>query len=307
MAVDVHLRDLRYFVAVAQHLHFSRAAEALHVSQPALSKQIRALETQLRTTLFERDRRGVQLTAAGAALLPEAQRVIEAWARAVGALDAAASTSVATLVVGMSTSLGRGLLPAVRARFAEVAPAAHLHLRQVPWADATGGLHGDGPARTDAAFVWLPLPEASATACLDVSIEPRLAALPTGHRLAERHTLDITDLLDEPFLALPRSSGPLRDHWLASDARGGRPSRIGAEIATIDEAVEALAAGLGICLIAAGNAPMVTRDGITTRPVTGVGPSHLVLAWRDDDRRPLLDTFRRAVEQALADQAAPPM
>lgn len=109
-----------------------------------------------------------------------------------------------------------------------------------------------------------------------------------------------------PFLALPLRSGPLRDHWLAADVRGGRPPVIGAEIATIDETVEAVTAGLGVCLIAAGNAPMLTRDGITTRRVTGVGPSHLVLAWRRDDQRPLLHAFRHAVQQALQAGAADP-
>lgn len=164
MAVDVHLRDLRYFVAVAEHLHFSRAAEALHVSQPALSKQIQVLESQLRTRLLDRDRRGVRLTPAGAALLLEARHVLDAWARAGAELDAAGNRSAATLVVGMSTGLGRGLLPAVRARLTAAVPTAHLHVRQVPWDDASGGLDADSPARTDAAFVWLPGPDPDATA-----------------------------------------------------------------------------------------------------------------------------------------------
>jgi DNA-binding transcriptional LysR family regulator len=77
--MDVHLRDLRYFVVVAEHLHFTRAAEALFISQPALSKQVRVLETHLRTPLFERDRREVRLTPAGAALLPRARALLEGW------------------------------------------------------------------------------------------------------------------------------------------------------------------------------------------------------------------------------------
>src|ERR1700754_3012422 len=110
---DVHLRDLRYFVAVAEELHFTRAAEALYVSQPALSRQIRALENELRAPLFERDRRSVRLTDAGAALLPGARAVLEAWAAAESALAAALDRQAAALVVGMSTGVGRSLLPAV--------------------------------------------------------------------------------------------------------------------------------------------------------------------------------------------------
>src|SRR3954447_11776614 len=103
--MDVHLRDLRYFVAIAEHLHFTRAAEALHVSQPTLSKQVRALEGQLRVPLFERDRRAVRLTPAGAALLPHARAVLEAWSRAEQELAEAAAAHRATLVVGISTGL----------------------------------------------------------------------------------------------------------------------------------------------------------------------------------------------------------
>src|SRR5438876_202110 len=82
--MDVHLRDLRYFVAVAQQLHFTRAAETLYVSQPALSKQIRALERQLRVTLFERDHGKVRLTRAGTELLPHAERMVASWESAMG-------------------------------------------------------------------------------------------------------------------------------------------------------------------------------------------------------------------------------
>jgi DNA-binding transcriptional LysR family regulator len=88
-----------------------------------------------------------------------------------------------------------------------------------------------------------------------VASEPRVLALPPGHRLAGQDRIAFGDLLDEPFLALPASSAALRDHWLATDARDGRPAVIGAEVATSEETVEALLAGLGVCLVAAGNVP----------------------------------------------------
>jgi DNA-binding transcriptional LysR family regulator len=295
--MDVHLRELRYFVAVAEHLHFTRAAEALYVSQPALSKQIRALENQLRTPLFHRDRRSVRLTPTGEALLPGARAALAAWSDAEAAAAAATRRAAASLVVGMSTAPGRGLLPAVRARFAALAPAAQLTLRQVGWQDPTGGLTGPDPV--DAAFVWLPLPDPEPFAWLPVATEERLVALPADHPLTAQETVGFDALLDEPFLALPRDSGALRDFWLAVDARHGRPAVIGAEIASTEETVEALGAGLGICLVAAGNAPLLAREGITTRPVTGVAPSELVLAWRAGDDRPLLRHLRTSVRGAL--------
>lgn len=286
--MDVHGRDLRYFVTVARELHFTRAAELLFVSQPALSKQIRMLERQLGTPLFERDRREVRLTAAGTALLPHAEKVLAEWDLAWQAVE----RSRATLVIGMSTSPGRGgLLPAIRSRFTSAQPAAALTLRQVGWQDSTAGL-ADGS--TDVAFVWLPVPEAERFSWVVVADEPRHVALPSTHPLADKEIVEFVDLLDEPFLALPSSAGPLRDYWLALDARDGRPPVIGAEITSPDETYEALVDGRGVCLLAVGNAPLLTRGDVVTRPVSGLSSCQLALAWRRDDRRSLVNSYVQA-------------
>ncbi|MGW0987262.1 LysR family transcriptional regulator [Streptomyces sp. NPDC002486] len=293
MTLDVHLRDLRYFVAVAEELHFTRAAERLYVSQPALSKQVRALERQLGAELFRRDRHGVELTDAGTALLPHARRLLDTWQEGAAAVDAVRAARRSTLVVGMSTSPVRGgLLPAIRSRFTAAHPEAAVRLRQVNWEDPTAGL-ADGTA--DVAFVWLPLAGRERYDWTVVAEEPLMVALPDTHPLAGRTAIDFADLLDEPFLALPESAGPLRDHWLALDARGGRPPRIGAEIAGTEETYEALAAGLGVCLVAEGNVPLLTLGGVTARPVNGLAPSRYVLAWRRaDERRPLVRAYAQA-------------
>ncbi|MEV5907670.1 LysR family transcriptional regulator [Streptomyces chartreusis] len=293
MAMDVHVRDLRYFVAVAEELHFTRAAERLYVSQPALSKQVRALERHLGVELFRRDPQGVTVTEAGAALLPHARRVLDAWSDGTAALEAARAAARSTLVVGMSTSPGRGgLLPAIRSRFTAAHPDTVLRLRQVSWEDPTAGL-ADGDA--DIAFVWLPLPDAERYGWTVVAEEPRLVALPQSHPLAPRPEIDFADLLDEPFLALPAGAGPLRDYWLALEERAGRPPHIGAEIAGTEETYEALVAGLGVCLVATGNAPLITLGGVVTRPVRGLAPSRFALAWRREDaRRPLVRAYAEA-------------
>ncbi|MFF3316631.1 LysR family transcriptional regulator [Streptomyces sp. NPDC003035] len=292
MTMDVHGRDLRYFVAVAEELHFTRAAEKLYVSQPALSKQIRALERQLGAPLFDRDRRGVRLTPVGTALLPHARAVLAAWEEAGGAVRRARAAEQATLVVGMSTSPGRGgLLPAIRSRFTEAHPEIRLKLRQVGWEDPTAGL-ADGTS--DVAFVWLPLADAERYRWVVVATEPRLVALPETHPLAGRESIDFAELLEEPFLALPATSPALRDFWLAVDSRAGRPPVVGGEIASTDETYEALVDGLGICLVAAGNAPLLTRGGVVVLPVDGVSPSRFALAWRADDTRPFVRDYARA-------------
>ncbi|WP_336114843.1 LysR family transcriptional regulator [Streptomyces sp. PTD9-10] len=298
MTMDVHARDLRYFVAVAEELHFTRAAEQLYVSQPALSKQIRALERQLGAELLQRDQHGVALTAVGEALLPHARLVLAAWEEGAAAVEAAKAAQRSTLVVGMSTSPGRGgLLPAIRSRFTAAHPGAGTRLRQVSWEDPTAGL-ADGSA--DVAFVWLPLPDPERYAWTVLAEEPRLVALPDTHPLAARAEIDFADLLDEPFLALPRTAGPLRDYWLALDARAGRPPRIGAEIAGAEETYEALVAGLGVCLLAEGNTALISLGGVTSRPVRGIGPSRYALAWRrEDGERPLVRAYAEACRASV--------
>ncbi|WP_217164950.1 LysR family transcriptional regulator [Streptomyces sp. AC512_CC834] len=299
MATDVHVRELRYFATVAEELHFTRAAERLYVSQPALSKQIRALERQLGAELFRRESHGVTLTEAGTALLPHARRVLADWAEGAAAMAAVRAARRGTLVVGMSTSPGRGgLLPAIRSRFTAAHPDAVVRLRQMTWEDPTAGL-ADGTA--DVAYVWLPLPDAGRYAWTVVAEEPRLVALPETHRLAARTELDFADLADEPFLALPPEAGVLRDFWLALEERRTlegpevRPPLVGAEISGTEETYEALVAGLGICLVAVGNAPLITLGGVTTRPVRGLGPSRYALAWRrEDEERPLVRGYVEA-------------
>ncbi|MFF5187390.1 LysR substrate-binding domain-containing protein [Streptomyces sp. NPDC000345] len=295
--MDVHGRDLRYFAAVAEELNFTRAAERLFISQPALSKQIRMLEKQLGADLFHRGRRAVRLTTVGSALLPYAREMLAVWKAAEAAVEEAKGVERGTLVIGMSTSPGRGLLPALRTRLISRHPEARLVLRQVNWADPSAGL-ADGAS--DVAFVWLPLPDEDRYRYVVVAQEPRLVALPQDHPLAARAAadregaVDFTDLLDEPFLALPPEAGPLRDHWLASDARGDRAPRTGAVVASAEETHEAVANKQGVALLASGNAPLVVRDEVIAVPVRGLSPCRLAVAARRDDERPLVQAYLAA-------------
>jgi DNA-binding transcriptional LysR family regulator len=104
--------------------------------------------------------------------------------------------------------------------------------RQATWGDPTAAL-ADG--MVDVAFVWFPLPDSERYQWVVVAEEPRVVAMADGHPLAGRDTIDVAELLDEPFLALPASAGPPRDYWLATDVRGGRPARIGAEVASTED------------------------------------------------------------------------
>src|ERR1700744_1104821 len=182
--MDVHGRDLRYFVAVAEELHFTRAAQRLYLSQPALSKQIRMLERQLGAELFDRGGPEVSLTPVGAALLPPARRVLAAWGEAWEAAEQAKSQQRATLLVGMSNSPVRGgMLPAIRSRFTAMQPGATVELREIGWEDPTAGLAGQA---TDVAFVWLPLPDPGRFRWTVIAEEPRLVAMSADSPLAGR-------------------------------------------------------------------------------------------------------------------------
>ncbi|MER6946670.1 LysR family transcriptional regulator [Nonomuraea sp. NPDC000554] len=290
MAMDVHLRELRYFVAVADERNMTWAAERLFVSQPALSKQLRALERQLGFVLFDRVPSGVALTRQGEALLPVARELLGRWAAGLEVARAAAPTG--TLVIGMQTAVGRGLQQEAIRRFREVMPGWDVSLRLVGWDDPTGGLDDGG---SDVAFIWKPVPAGLATQVL-VS-EPRGVAMPADHRLAAMAEVPFEELRDEPFIALPASAGPLRDFWLARDARDGEPV-VGVTANTPEEVFEAVTSGLGVVLVAEGNAALYKRPGMVYRPVRDLPPGELAIAWRKDDKSPQVRVFIDAIRQS---------
>ncbi|RKS77051.1 LysR family transcriptional regulator [Actinomadura pelletieri DSM 43383] len=296
--MDAHLRDLRYFVAVAEELSFTRAAERLFISQPALSKQIRQLEELMRVRLLDRDRREVRLTGPGETLLPAARELLQRWDEVQRAVGDVAAAESARLTVGMSTSVGRGLLGTLRSRFTERRPGCELRVRQVNWTDPTAGL-ADG--EVDVAFVWLPFPGQDDLNVRVVAREPRWVAFRHDHRLAGRSEVEFAELLDEAFLALPESAGPLRDHWLAIDERGGRPPIVCATVTNAEETFAALEGSGAVVLLAAGNAEIYRRPGIKAVPVTDLSPTELAVAWRADDHRGLI----RDLIDALAPEPRP--
>lgn len=216
--MDAHLRDLRYFVAVAEELSFTRAAETLHVSQPALSKQIRALEAALKIRLLDRSRRQVQLTPAGIAVRETATRLLAEWDDGVAGARAVAQLDAQRLIVGTLTSLGRGLYPLVVDAYARVQPGWQIDLRSFRWTDSSAGLRD---RETDAAFLWLPI-DGDDVAFEVLFTEPVKVALAAGHRLATRTGIDIEELASESFVALPEIAGEPRDFWLGTDVTSPR-------------------------------------------------------------------------------------
>jgi len=290
--MDVHLRRLRYFVAVAEELHFTRAAARVHVAQPSLSKQVRELEAELGFSLLERSTRSVVLTRAGAALLPAARAVLEQWQLGVREAVAVHTQESRVLRVGFVASAANEWTPQILAAFARARPGWRVDLTQAPWSDPTAGL---AAGTVDAALLRLPIPgHDDGLAVEELLSEPRYVAMAAGHRLAGRERVALGDLLDEPFVATPAASGGWRDFWLATEEREGHPVRIGAVVTNPDEWLEAITNGRGVSLTPEASARFYARPGIVYRPVDGVAASRVGICWREGDDRDAVHDFVRA-------------
>ncbi|KMS89105.1 MULTISPECIES: LysR family transcriptional regulator [Streptomyces] len=289
--MDVDSRLLRSFLAVAEEGSLVRAAERVYVSQPALTKQIRQLETRLGVRLFERSRTGMALTDAGRELARRAPGVLAAWDDALRAARAAGRRAARVLRVGFVASAANEATPAIVAEFARRRPGWRAELRQAAWTNPSAGL-ADG--EVDAALLRLPFPGQDALRVEVLFSEERWVALPSAHRLAERTEIAFRELWDEPFVAAPPETGAWRDHWLAAGEREGRPVRIGAVTEQPDDWLSAIASGYGVALAPASAARFYARPGVVYRPVTGVSPTRVAVAWAPaDDRNPVVRDFVR--------------
>ena len=290
--MDVHLRDLRYFTAVAEELHFRKAAERLFVSQPVLSRQIARLEQDLKAQLFIRDRRSVQLTSAGEALLHRARHLLEDWDAATKDVAILARKEQSVLVIGLQTGVGRGMLHTLTQALNAIQWRPELH--QVAWNDATAGVEaGD----CDAGFAWLGTTIDPHCDYVVVAEEPIMLAVNSQHRLAGRRQASFAEISNEPLVALPESAKELRSFWLAEHARHGSPAQIACEAETADEALENVAAGTGSVFISAGNSVLYAREGVHFLDVPDLPPARLAFLWRADDTRDVIRVAASALQQ----------
>ena len=290
--MDVHLRDLRYFTAVAVELHFRKAAERLFVSQPVLSRQIARLEQDLKARLFIRDRRSVQLTSAGEALLHRARHLLEDWDAATKEVITLARKEQSVLVIGLQTGVGRGMLHTLTQALNAIKWRPELH--QVAWNDATAGVEaGD----CDAGFAWLGTTINPRCDYVVVAEEPIMLAVNSQHRLAGRRQASFAEISNEPLVALPESAKELRSFWLAEHARHGSPAPIACEAATADEALENVAAGTGSVFISAGNSILYAREGVHFLDVPDLPPARLAFLWRAGDTRDVIRVAASALQQ----------
>ncbi|MFC0599040.1 LysR family transcriptional regulator [Streptomyces palmae] len=289
--MDVDTRLLRSFVAVAEEGSLTRAAERLYVSQPALTKQIRQLEGRLGVPLFTRSRAGMALTEPGRTLAQRAPALLAEWDRTLRETRGAADRAARVLRVGFLASAANEATSRIVAEFGRRRPGWRVEMRQAAWSDPSAGLaEGD----VDVALLRLPFPGQQALRVEVLFSEDRWIALPAGHPLAGRELIAFRELWDEPFVAAPAESGRWREYWLATEERQGRPARIGAVTDQPDDWLSAIANGYGIALAPASAARFYARPGIVYRPVSGVGPSRVGVAWSPaDDGDPVVREFVR--------------
>ncbi|MFY1573865.1 LysR family transcriptional regulator [Verrucosispora sp. WMMD703] len=274
--MDVDLRLLRYFSAVAEEGNLTRAARRLFVSQPALSKQIQRLEALLDVELFVRSRDGMQLTDPGRVLAARMPALLANWDDALSEVRAAASRSARVLRIGFLASAANEATPRIVETFRREQPGWEVVMRQAAWSNPTAGLlTGD----TDVGLLRLPCPDQHRLRVAMLFTEPRWVALPTTHPLAGRNEIRCGELWDEPFVAAAPESGRWRDFWLGVDERVGRPVRIGAVVDQPDDWLNAIANGYGIAFAPASSARFYARPGVVYRPVTGLSPSQVAVAW----------------------------
>jgi DNA-binding transcriptional LysR family regulator len=273
LSAELDLRKLRYFLAVAHHLNFSRAADELLLAQPALSRAIQTLETDLGVPLFKRDHHKVTLTPPGAALVREAETLL-ARASAARRHVQAASRTVSTLTVGFRPGI---IITDVVQQFTNEHPGTAVSAIRIEW-DEQHAAVADG--RVDIAWIRTPIAD-SDLVITPLFDDPEVVALPAAHRLADRDSVSLADLAGEPMLR----------YDTAPEHEAGRPSAR-REIRTMEEKLEAVALGHGLALVPATAAAYYQRPDITYRPVTGAAPYQVALATTPDAaKRPEAQAF----------------
>jgi DNA-binding transcriptional LysR family regulator len=293
----MELRHLRYFIAVAEELHFRRAAERLHMSQPPLSQQIRQLEEEVGAQLLTRNQRKVELTAAGAAFLVRAREILDAVEDAARQARRVQRGEVGRLAVGFVGSAMYSFVPELLRAFRDSAPDIALRLNEM---GTTEQLRQLDDGRLDVGFLRTPgrWPGLSFETVLEEQV---VVAMPDVHPLAQRSIVPLSDLTGESLVLLtPGGSPGLRAALATSIAQLGGEERIAQEASEMQTVIGLVAAGVGISLVPESVRALV-RHGVSYRPLDGDAPTvKLAMGWRTTDDSPVLASF---LEKARA--AAP--
>ena len=286
----MELRHVRYFVAAAEELNFRRAAEALHVSQPALSVQIQQLEEELGAVLLDRDRHHVALTAAGKVFLDHARRLLRAADEAMRAAGRAARGETGRLAIGFIAQLSYEWLPTVLRSFRQRYTDVELSLTELT---PTRQIEELVDRRIDLGIIGLGLPQTHDELEVAVMSHERLVvALPLDHPMAKRRTVALSELAKEKFIFTARHDAPAFSPWLlALCQNAGFEPKIALETDRSPSALNYVAAGFGVALFPA-QIGRLAMPSLRFVPLDKSTPEYqLCAAWRKDNRSPALERF----------------
>ncbi|HLK57830.1 MAG TPA: LysR family transcriptional regulator [Chthonomonadaceae bacterium] len=290
----MELRRLHSFIAVAEELHFGRAAQRLCLAQPALSRQIQQLERELGVLLFERMHHRVALTQAGEVFLEEVRQGLAQLEKAAQAARETGRGHRGQLKVGFTAATMYRLLPQIIRTFQERFPHAEVTFTEVYSGQQPEQLH---EKRIDVGFA-LSVSQDERLCVEPVWKEPLVAVLPRNHPLAVQVELALSDLAEEPFVLFPRPLGPgLYDQILQFCQRAGFQPRTTHEAAPQRTIITVVGTGAGVSLIPAG-LQAIQDPGVVYRPFRPPVPEiEFAVMWRQEDTSPLLHNFLTVVRQ----------
>ena len=284
----MELRQLRYFVAVAEELHFRRAAARLHISQPPLSQQIARLEEELGCRLLSRTRRRVELTAAGEAFLRDARSMLDELDVAVATVRRIGTGQAGLLRVNFVGSALLSIVPGIIQSFRRGRPDVEIELRERSTLEQLRALAG---GLLDVGLVRPPIDADEALVAEVVMRERTVAAIPSEHALAKRTRISLRSLAAEPLVLFPREQAPgfhdLLTGRLAATGRSPHVVQYAPEMTTI---IGLVAAGIGLSPVPASVAEL-GLEGVTYRPLTGAPDTELLAVTRAGDESPLVAAF----------------
>ncbi|MFJ5969439.1 LysR family transcriptional regulator [Streptomyces sp. NPDC093060] len=293
----MELRHLSGFVAVAEELHFGRAAERLHIAQSPLSQQIRLLERDLGVTLFERTTRSVRLTAAGQALLEPARHLLAEASAVRRTVQAAHLGEVGRVTIGFAGASSYSVLPVLTRAVTSELPGIELVLEGQTYAGEALGRIAEGSL--DVGFVALPVRRGISTRV--VRMERLMIALPDSHPLAQRVDVSFADLAHEPFVTFPVSRGSaVRDAMVQACHEAGFAPRIVQEAPDSYNLLALVGAGVGLAVVV-DSARAIRLEHVVFRPLTGddVPVLPIALGWRTGNPSAALQAVLRVAERVL--------
>lgn len=293
----IDLRQLRYFQAVAEELHFGRAAARLAIAQPALSRQVQQLEEELGTPLLRRTQRRVELLPAGALLLERSRAIQQELARTLADVRRTGAGELGKLSLGFIHSSTYGLLPMVIRRFRQLYPGIELELREMPITTQLAALVR-GTIDLGLLRVQPAPPE------LEMAIvmpDPFVLAVPAKHRLAARTRVRLKEVAGEPFLMFDKAQAPLlHDRVQGMCEQAGFTPEVVQRATQLHTMVGLVGGGMGVAVLPASARNLHPRQVRFVTIADKADPLHVALAWRRGHETPAIRSFRKVTEEVAA-------